>query len=135
MSVFHKKSSFHFSRQMFRGHFSTVSSILCLPNIVLINNAFNNDNNIPPLPVYLETSATSFGFKYIICAQLSFFVNPLNPELNPICYLLALLGAHHFLHVGRIRVKLLNFRRLMSYIYGTPILDVSRSHTTTQHSR
>jgi len=24
---------------------------------------------------------------------------------------------------------------LMSYIYGAPILDVSRSHTTTQHSR
>ena len=31
--------------------------------------------------------------------------NSLNPELNPICYLLALLGAHHFLHVSRIRVK------------------------------
>ena len=29
----------------------------------------------------------------------------------------------------------LNLRRLMSYIYGAPILDVSRSHTTTQHSR
>ena len=43
--------------------------------------------------------------------------NPLKPELNPICYLLALLGAHHFLHVTRIRVKLLTFRRLMSYIY------------------
>ena len=43
--------------------------------------------------------------------------NPLNPELNPICYLLALLGAHHFLHVSRIRVKLLTFRRLMSSIY------------------
>ena len=43
--------------------------------------------------------------------------NPLNPELNPICYLLALLGAHHFLHVSRIRVKLLTFRRLISYIY------------------
>jgi len=52
--------------------------------------------------------------------------NPLNPELNPICYLLALLGAHHFLHVSRIRVKLLTFRRLVSYIYGAPILDVSR---------
>ena len=61
--------------------------------------------------------------------------NPLNPELNPICYLLALLGAHHFLHVSRIRVKLLTFRQLMSNIYGAPILDVSRSHTTTQHSR
>ena len=43
--------------------------------------------------------------------------NPLNPELNPICYLLALLGAHHFLHVSRIRVKLLTLGRLMSYIY------------------
>ena len=62
-------------------------------------------------------------------------VNSLNTELNPICYLLALLGVHHFLHVSRIRVKLLTFRLLMSYIYGAPILDVSRSHTTTQHSR
>ena len=61
--------------------------------------------------------------------------NPLNPELNPICYLLALLGAHHFLHVSRIRVKLLTFRLLILYIHGAPILDVSRSHTTTQHSR
>jgi hypothetical protein len=31
--------------------------------------------------------------------------NPLNAELNPICHLLALLGAHHILHVSRIRVK------------------------------
>ena len=62
--------------------------------------------------------------------------NPLNPELNPICYFLALL-AHHFLHVSRIRVKSLTLRLLMSYIYiyGAPILDVSKSHTTTQHSR
>jgi len=29
----------------------------------------------------------------------------------------------------------LTLTRLMSYIYGAPILDVSRSHTTTQHSR
>jgi len=29
----------------------------------------------------------------------------------------------------------LTLRRLMSYIYGAPVLDVSRSHTTTQHSR
>ena len=43
-------------------------------------------------------------------------VNPLNPELNPICYLLALL-AHNFLHVSRIRVKSLTIRLLMSYIY------------------
>jgi len=30
-------------------------------------------------------------------------INPLNAELNPICHLLALLGAHHIIHVGRIR--------------------------------
>ena len=66
------------------------------------------------------------------CFDLS--INPLNPELNHICYLLALL-AHHFLHVSRIRVKSLTLRLLMSYMYGAPILDVSRSHTTTQHNR
>jgi len=32
-------------------------------------------------------------------------LNPLNAELNPICHLLALLGAHHIIHVSRIRVK------------------------------
>ena len=32
-------------------------------------------------------------------------INPLNAELNPICHLLALLGAHHILHVSGIRVK------------------------------
>jgi len=29
----------------------------------------------------------------------------------------------------------LTLRSLTLYIYGAPILDVSRSHTTTQHSR
>ena len=43
-------------------------------------------------------------------------LNPLNPELNPICYLLALL-AYHLLHVSRIMVKSLPLRLLMSYIY------------------
>jgi hypothetical protein len=33
-------------------------------------------------------------------------INPLNAELNPICHLLALLGAHHILHISRIRIKL-----------------------------
>ena len=30
-------------------------------------------------------------------------INPLNAELNPICHLLALLEAHHILHVSKIR--------------------------------
>ena len=60
-------------------------------------------------------------------------INPLNLELNPICYLLALL-AHHFLHVSRIRAKSLTIRLLMSYIHGAPILDVSRSHNDAPQS-
>ena len=42
-------------------------------------------------------------------SRLLWHINPLNPELNPICYLLALL-AHHFLHVSRISVKSLTIR-------------------------
>jgi len=43
--------------------------------------------------------------------------NPLNAELNPIRYLLALLGAHPIFHVSRIRVKFaLKFTLKSSYI-------------------
>ena len=53
------------------------------------------DIETDPLTIRKEMPSVLFGK-----------INPLNPELNPICYLLALLGAHHFLHVSRIRVKL-----------------------------
>ena len=86
------------------------------------------------ISIYGQKFQTATSRKqYTSASNLNF--NPLNHELNPICYLLALLGGHHFLHVSRIRVKLLTFRLLMSYIYGAPILDVSRSHATTHHSR
>ena len=55
-------------------------------------------------------------------------INPLNAELNPICYLLALL-AHHFLHVSRIRVKSLTLRLLMSYIYMEHLFLMFLDHT------
>jgi len=61
--------------------------------------------------LYIKLSSYHTGNTVCVC------FNTLNPELNPICYFLALLGAHHFLHVSRIRVKLLTLRRLMSYIY------------------
>ena len=61
-------------------------------------------------------------------------INPLNTELNPICCLVALLGAHHFLHVSRIRVKSLTLRLLMSYIHMEHpflmFLDHTRRRTT-----
>jgi hypothetical protein len=39
--------------------------------------------------------------KYFLQNQL----NALSPELNSICHLLALLGAHHILYVSKIRVN------------------------------
>ena len=38
-------------------------------------------------------------------SNIKLLINPLNAELNPICHLLALLGAHHILHVSRMRVN------------------------------
>jgi len=40
-------------------------------------------------------------------SRFAIVLNPLNVVLHPICHLLALLGAHHILHVSRIRVKLM----------------------------
>jgi len=70
------------------------------------------------------------GVKYYTCNIVAHNqqLNPLNAELNPICYLLALLEAHHFLHVNRIRVKSLTLRLLMSYVY---IYDISSLRVNT----
>ena len=72
--------------------------------------------------IYFYSTPTCFDTSVLLSGSCSEYwsykpIDPLNPELNPICYLLALLGAHHFLHFRRIRVKLLTFRLLMSYIY------------------
>jgi hypothetical protein len=40
-------------------------------------------------------------------------LNPSNAEINHICHLLALLGAHHILHVSRIRVNIQNNTHLV----------------------
>jgi hypothetical protein len=42
---------------------------------------------------------------WIGCSIAVFKRAVLKAELNPICHFLALLGAHHILHVSRIRVK------------------------------
>ena len=60
--------------------------------------------SLPGLPVII-VSYSSDIYNYSLVG-----FKPLNAELNPICCLLALLGAHHFLYVSRIRVKLLTLR-------------------------
>ena len=48
-------------------------------------------------------------------------INPLNAELNPICHFLALAGAHHFVHVSRLRVN--TYFSDTGYKYATLILQ------------
>jgi len=42
---------------------------------------------------------------FYVFALFGVLINPLNARLNPICNILALLVAHHILHVSRVRVK------------------------------
>jgi len=128
-------SLFHFL-DLFNDIFSTSDSMFSEVCWMLHNN-FERMSCVPALPGGNEEKHENLIQDRLHPGQEPKLelLNPLSPELNPICYFLALLGAHHFLHVSRIRVKLLTFRRQMSYIYGALILDVSRSHTTTQHSR
>jgi len=43
-------------------------------------------------------------------------LNPLNADINPIRHLLALLGAHHILHVSKIRVNS-KYHDLYTYVH------------------
>jgi transposase len=55
---------------------------------------------------FADSVSGSFLQPYdVVHPSISFFFNPLNVDLNPICHLMALLGAHHILHFSRIRVK------------------------------
>jgi hypothetical protein len=62
---------------------------------------------------------------------LSLKLNPLNAKLNPIFHLLALLAAHHILHISKIMVNTLNSKlipicHLLALLAAHHILHVSR---------
>jgi hypothetical protein len=64
------------------------------------------------LPLLLKGEHLTFrGNPTTLC-----FLNSLNADLNPIRHLLALLGAHHILHVSRIRVTL-KYHDLYTYVH------------------
>jgi len=119
-------------RRKFGGPSSFESKISYLPGVVVatvgknsthkysqqvfeINCAKGKCTNIPfllihitkltftyqPLEILLRVSARHGCHHHGV---LSLF-NPLHAELNPICHLLALLGAHHIFHVSGLRVN------------------------------
>jgi len=72
-------------------------------------------NNKRTVNCFALRSAKTLKIKNSI-QEIAMYINPLNAELNPICHLLALLGAHHILHVSRTRVKQ---RRIVLHIKFT----------------
>ena len=96
------------------------------PGQVLQIHTQTDGNDIRPHYAHICNERTSTDLNTLRTGSFKLFkrpfpgffnnFNPLNAELNLICYLLALL-AHYFLHVSRIRVKSLTLRLLMSYIY------------------
>ena len=91
-------------------HYWRDSAFILKFSVSVSNSSFKTINRCNHI---VKTSQCMSNYK--VYFNVSF--NPLNAELNPICCLLALLEAHHFLHVTRIRVKSLTLRLLMSYIY------------------
>ena len=88
--------------------------------IVFQQKKKNNYHFCPELVTYLFSVTTPYTTS----------LTPLSYSTTCVSHPVPLSAANRFSH--------LTLRWLMSYIYyiyGAPILDVSRSHTTTQHSR
>ena len=53
----------------------------------------------------IMVAKTTQTIKRIPISDKAYIFNASNAELNPICHLLALFGAHHILHIGGFKVK------------------------------
>ena len=83
----------------------------------LYNITFRLTNVIPERIIFVNRGITVLRNRELLCPDL----NLLNAELNRICRLLALLGAHHILHVSRIRVNRRQVRAALSRFDYTSI--------------
>jgi hypothetical protein len=81
---------------------------------IYTSNASSVNTNLTVYHVWLPNRRRKEYLLFNIC------INPLNAELNPICHLLALLGAHHILHISKIRV---NTDNSLHNSFATPFLE------------
>jgi len=77
------------------------ASVSFVVSVCLCPSAWNNSTLTAR--IFIKFEIWVFFFFENLLGKFKF--NPLNGELNPFCHLLALLGAHHILHVSRIRVN------------------------------
>jgi hypothetical protein len=90
---------------------------------LLYNRQFVKQINLIVTIISLSGSVISVEVKRVL-------LNHLNTELNPICHVLALLGAHHILHVSRIRVNT-KVQALLSV--EMPGISTVRTHPIVLH--
>jgi len=121
----------YFSRRLFRFADIYMSSLTNLLNYS-VNHTFYPRRGVMP------HEYTSLFVWTLNCVRIKWDL------LRHLCtFFLCVLSDHNysqllswnFFIVWSIHIFFLTLRWLMSYIYGAPILDVSRSHTTAQHSR
>ena len=113
-----------YSKHYFTSDFSTKILTKSKSLNIFKNNSYGIYSlNIPklviislPLPSEVQAGEAWKPLDEALIFRISKSTNPLNAELNRICHLLALLGAHNILHVSRIRVKQKNIYILRSSI-------------------
>jgi len=103
---------------MFKGRVSALADIGC-ENSAGLGYGFRNRS---------EAHVSNFGFAFLSpnSEVTSHYFSRKKTRVLIICF------ARTY---WRCATKFLTLRLLMSYIYGAPILDVSSSHTTSQHTR
>ena len=72
--------------------------------VVRVCTALSREAILNTLKYFIIILIVSTNYIFVHLLDNKVF-NPSNAELNHICRLLALLGAHHILHVRRVRVK------------------------------
>ena len=101
--------------------FAVAFSLSCIKCYMLfpLSPSINNKPHVSASSLMLLLSPQDFrvsvlrtGSEIVHVQLVTCWFNPLNAELNPICHLLALLGAHHILHVSRIRVNIITVGKL-----------------------
>jgi hypothetical protein len=77
------------------------------------------------------TVSQMFLFPYSVKTFSQSIINTSNCELNPICHLLALLGAHHILRVSRVRVNLKRNGQKKPETYGR--VEMGSAHSNPRY--
>jgi len=111
-------------------------SVICLGYLVThgARQFTSSDEKRRTLNAILRQLYLSLSLSHTHTHTHTTYFNPLNAELNRICHLLALLGAHLILHVSGLRVTLsANPRLRLPAVFSNEMLLISQFHPQVNH--